>query len=413
MRTAAFGRLLASCLLLTGLWLALDACGDGAATGADAASNAGGQGGDAYSTPPPGSNDFYDAMIADPAWYRGWSFRPRAGVTDPMDPFYEDQLTTYAGPIDKLGQWVTYDAATESGKLVIPAFDSSAVATVEAAVDASQTTLSLSAFSGDNVAGRAFEIDDEIMSMTAPWDAGSHTVEVQRAQGGTAAASHAAGADVHLNTNSLINQLNFPLATEDGHIYLVIWEASWSDSFLHSGLTNHKAFNFRSPGIWLEPDASYVGGTHGAQVAGFDPDTDVAGWMQRSYGNPGGPATWTDYGPDGPNVTNNQPLEPQLATFVIKPNRWVRFFELIEQRANDYDVLNTWIADDATEPVHTHQDLLVNVGSTGITVFNLEFNTSTSRFVRGDGRDLVAFVRNLGVLRDPADVSVWLQRPQN
>ena len=60
------------------------------------------------------------------------------------------------------------------------------------------------------------------------------------------------------NTNTVPNNVELPLGTSDGHTYLFTWDAYWTDSYLNSGLTNHKTFNFISGGVWLEPGARYA-----------------------------------------------------------------------------------------------------------------------------------------------------------
>jgi hypothetical protein len=239
---------------------------------------------------------------------------------------------------------------------------------------------------------------------------------VSRGAGGTTPALHRAGSAITLSTNTVPNALRLPLGTSDGHTYLFTWDAYWSDSYLKSGLTNHKAFNFISDGIWLEPDAAYNGGTGPARVAGFNKARDVAAFQIRSYNLLGGKSNYSENqsgarGYLGPSASDNEPLSPQMASFTIEPNRWVRFWVLVNQRANDYDRVSVWIADENSEPVQTHNQVPVSVRNGTIEEFYVEFNTSTEQFVRGDTRDLVAYVRNFVALQDVSSPLTLLQRP--
>jgi hypothetical protein len=109
----------------------------------------------------------------------------------------------------------------------------------------------------------------------------------------------------------------------------------------------------------------------------------------------------------------------------------------IQQRADDYDVLDTWIADEQTDAVRIHDGLLISVGGSleaeaqTIATFIYEWNTSTDDFRRnGDCDtnaidatcDLVAYHRNLFVLSavgeaadgslSDEDMEALLERPQ-
>jgi hypothetical protein len=244
----------------------------------------------------------------------------------------------------------------------------------------------------------------------------TNTVGVTRGTSGTNAVVHKAGSVITINTNTVPNTVRLPLGTVDGHSYLFTWDAYWNDSYLKSGLTNHKAFNFISDGIWLEPDAAYNGGSGPAKVFGFNSSRDVAAFQIRSYNTLGGKTNYAENkalsrGYLGPEANDNEPLSPQLASFNIQPNRWVRFWVLIDQRSNDYDRVSAWIADENTEPVQTHNRVPVSVRNSTIEEFVVEFNTSTDKFVRGDARDLVAYVRNFVALQDAPSPVTLLQRP--
>jgi hypothetical protein len=130
----------------------------------------------------------------------------------------------------------------------------------------------------------------------------------------------------------------------------------------------------------------------------------------------GGPADWlaTDGDRAGPGVETTNYLTPRLAMPTIYAGRWTRFWVRVDQRANDYERVSMWVADEQQEPVLVYNDLMLSVRpkTNRIDNFWLEFNTSTDKYLRGAGqRDFVAYVRNFAVLRNPSNVSSLLLRP--
>jgi hypothetical protein len=248
---------------------------------------------------------------------------------------------------------------------------------------------------------------------------------VTRGQFGTAAVAHTAGSGLHRSTSTTPNPIDFPLGTSDGNTYVTSWDFYLTDTFVQSGLTNHKAWNFLSPGIWLEPNTSYGTGTLGCgDPLDFDGTIHAAVFKARSYNgvvgddNVDAPADWSASSGNtlGPGTSGNQPLCPQPGTFLIHPDRWTRVWVRIQQRADDYDVLDTWIADEQQEPVRIHDGLLLSVGGAlepaaqTIATFIYEWNTSTDDFLRNADCDataldatcdLVGYHRNLFVLQAP------------
>lgn len=244
--------------------------------------------------------------------------------------------------------------------------------------------------------------------------------------------------------SSIRNQVYLPLGTEDGHTYFVVWDAYWTSSFLreHHGFANYKAFQFDSnKSIWLETQMRFGGGK--ARVPGFESRRHIGIVTARSYNRPGGPEPWAASCANclPPSTTDRHPLAPARGAFIVYPNRWTRYFWLIEQRASDYDLVSLWVADEQTDPVQIYDRVAVSVrDSNTIDYFRLEFNTSGkvsraedrraasqrdssagSREIRvrqGAAREresrrgpLVAYVRNFAVLRDPADLGGLLRRP--
>ena len=62
-------------------------------------------------------------------------------------------------------------------------------------------------------------------------------------------------------------------------------------------------------------------------------------------------------------------------------------------------------------PMHLPIDHETESRRSSMNRFWLEFNTSTSALTRSDQRDLVSYVRNFAMLRNPGDVTPLLIRP--
>ena len=318
--------------------------------------------------------------------------------------------------------WITYDPSGDSdrhrqdaAKVVVPAFY--ATYTLTQGISANDTVLTLNEAPKPSFpARRILKVDQEVMTV-ASWLT-STTVSVNRAQYGTAAAPHASGATLMHSTNSLRNQVRIPLGTEDGHDYFFTWDAYWTDSYLGTGKFNHKAFQLTSgsrdgDSIWLESDMTY--GSDGSSC--WNPAVHVATFHMRLMNLPGGDANWslTDGNRIGPGATKENPLGPRTE-YCVEPNTWVRFFLHMRQRANDYDYIDMWIADERREAVQVVHNVPVSVRPSGLTpnsvkTFWVEFNSSDDTLYRMDGRDLVSYVRNFVALRDIGDARSLLVRP--
>ena len=379
---------------------------------------------------------YFQALVARSDVFKAYSLRPVAG--QPItSPYYGNQLLQpkFGGfaACNSCDLWIRYDPAGDSdpnkqdaAKVVIPAFMDLGHALGAAIGSGDNFANGVTMLSVPNVtttyqAPRTIRVDSELMTAVDPDGAGPlksvdtalDVLYVKRGQFGSPRSGHAAGAGVMPNTNTIPNNVELPLGTSDGHTYLFTWDAYWTDSYLSSGLTNHKTFNFLSGGVWLEPGARYA-----TSVPGFRAGTDVAELNVRSYQNPNGPASWSLSNGNvlGPGTSGNQPLNPRVGNFIIKPNTWTRYWVQIQQRANDYDYLDFWMADESTNPVQIYKNIPLSVRTTSkipnsIESFVLEFNTSTAAYVRGDMRDLVNYVRNFVALRDAGDPSGLLVRP--
>jgi hypothetical protein len=365
-------------------------------------------------------NQYFDSLVARADYYRAFSLRDPKQLTYFDLGGYSDERS--GGP--QLG--ITYSPTTDfdpnaqdAAKVVIPTFESNGV--LAAAVNQTDTTMRLTAVNSGHQPPHSVKLDNEIMTITS-YDPVGNTITVTRGLFGTTPAPHAAGLILKVSTNTVPTTIRLPIGpTEDGRTYLYTWDAFWTSSYVKSGLTNHKAFQFSNykDSVWLEVQTNYDGGPNATKPASFNMVTDVGAPTLRSYLGLGGGADWSVTGGYllGPGVTSTDPVLPMAnPTMVIKPNTWVRFWVTLEQRANDYDYVNMWMADENNNAVKIYNQLPVSVrlgpdGVSTLSKFWLEFNTSTDRLTRGDERDLVAYVRNFVILRDPGSITNLLVKP--
>lgn len=372
---------------------------------------------------------YFDALVARADHWKSYSLRSAAQLARPKDGGYAN---SNSGPLA-----VTYDPgqdddahAQDAAKVVIPPFAVSSGTKLVEGIGANDLVLRLSDLSGNvtkvptaiNVKGDQIRVGNEIMITSTdvfPLDRTTGILKLsKRGAFGTSAVPHTAGELVHNSGNSLANQVRVPFDSYDGASWFITWDAYYTDSYLNTGLGATKAFQLSSSkSIWLEPqvhfDAAY------ASKSAFDASRHVGTLGQvRSYGVVGGPANFADSNGNqiGPGVTNNQPIRPNLNDFmVVHANRWNRWWIRIKQRANDYDSFDMWVADEETGPIQIYSNIPVSVRDGRIDQFYVEFNTSTDELPAGrttDFRDLVAYVRNIVILRDPPeDLSAFLVRP--
>jgi hypothetical protein len=372
---------------------------------------------------------YFDALVARAEFFKGASFRPVAGQPATSVHFENQLVGRQAGGYAQttnasFGYWVTYNPAADrdparqdAAKVIIPAFSpiSAGFAQLATNITSTATTIPVTNASSNLELKSTYKVDQELMIITAR-DLPAGIITVARGQHGSTAAAHSAGTALARSTNSLQNQIRVPVRTTDGHSYVFTWDSYWTEPYLSSGLTNHKAFQLTSGGdnIWFETTTNF-GDTVGAacHVAGI-----LASVGGRSYNKANGPSSWQSDFADylGPLVSRPDPLAPQAREFCLKANAWTRFWIRVDQRANDYDYLDMWVADETREAVQIFERIPVSVRSTGptpnqIDAFWLEYNTSTILHTRGDQNDLVAYARNFAVLRDLTDVRSILARP--
>jgi hypothetical protein len=247
---------------------------------------------------------------------------------------------------------------------------------------------------------------------------------------------------------SLGNTVRLPIGTSDGTTTLVTWDAWFGAEFqfAKTNIGNYKTFQFSSPKdrIWFEVRTRFKQdeAAHGKRKAARESGAAKTGKKvknnKRDAAQTGQPAETAaekppavantkdesgiigvvdarGYGgqdkPFGPNVTKSAPLSPEVGSFTIRPATWTRYWVLIEQRANDWDLVSLWVGDEQHDPVQIIDRLQLSV-KTSVDQFWLEFNTSS----HGKGADLaerVAYARNVAMLRniDFKDVKALLQRP--
>lgn len=197
---------------------------------------------------------------------------------------------------------------------------------------------------------------------------------------------------------SLGNQPRLPMDTSDGSSYFITWDAWYGAEYAlaNAGIPQQKTFQFSSNGIWFEIQTRF----NLASVSSLGQVT--ARGYSGGGSRPAGEAAF------GPNVTDTNPL-PQVGTFSIRPERWTRYWVVIDQRFNDFDLVSMWAADEQTDPVQILDRLQLNTLFGKIDQFWLEYNTSTAPVV-GRG-PLVSYVRNIAMLRDVVSPTGLMQRP--
>lgn len=307
--------------------------------------------------------------------------------------------------------WVTYDPVADAARIVIPPFAAEPYSTITGALTPDETTLVCARATGSGlINGRALRLGEEVMIvrevLSAPKDVPG-IVRVSRGEAGTTATAHEAGTALTLNVNSLPTQVRLPVGTEDGHAYLVTMDLRVSSSFLGCPIGAYKALQLDNPdgAIRFETRLRLAGS--GDTVGTLD---------MRVYSGIGGGDVYESLNRLGPGVTDNDPLRPQLAPFVVHPDRLTRLWWYIVQPAGDYGRLSVWAADTETDPVQLFAAMPIDIrpdkaGVRRIANLWLEWNTSQDRWRRPDVRDLVSEARNVCVLRDPVDVEGLLVRP--
>ena len=377
-----------------------------------------------------GPHSYFESLVNSATHWKSLSFRNRTQLDYPKNGGYAHSNSaplrvTYAPGAD------TDAERQDAAKILIPAFTT--YGTIVTSMSSTSTLITLSQDSSAWSQDRALRVGAEIMVIQRTRDNcgigtppakvvnadGSVTLQVCRGQFGTTAVSHAAGTPFEKNVNGLENQVRFPLGTEDGHTYMFTWDVYFTKSFVNSGLDNHKAFQFttRSSGNqWFEPNTRYSGSGYGS-CPGFDPNVHVASLVGRVYNGRATDTNWALTNGDNyhPMITTHTPVTPWVGTKCLFPSRWTRWWVMVKQRANDWDEVSMWVADEVEGPVLLYDKILLSVSPNSTTTPNqiinwwVEFNTSSVEFTRN--RDLVAYIRNFVALKGIGDPSSLLVRP--
>lgn len=182
---------------------------------------------------------------------------------------------------------------------------------------------------------------------------------------------------------------------------LVTWDAWWGKEFAHANtdIGNYKAFQFASPTdrIWTEIKSDFD------EAVRFPPA--VAMVTARTYGSPGETL--------GPNVLDKNPLSPQAAPFAIMPETWTRYWAWFNP-VGQWHEFSLWVADEGRDAVLVLDRLQLKPntprGAQGWESFWLEYDTSATKIPETRG-PLVAYVRNIVMLRGVSSVRPLMQRP--
>jgi hypothetical protein len=236
---------------------------------------------------------------------------------------------------------------------------------------------------------------------------------------------------------SLRSTVRLPLKTSDGTATLVTWDAWFGREFrfADTGIATYKTFQFASPAsrIWFEVRTRFAlaegpqaraarnrtaRNNRGAKTDGrqppVEPKQESAPKPEGQTAKPGGQTAIGEvdaraYGPTfGPNVQNGSTLSPRAGTFTVTAETWTRYWVLIEQRANDWDLVSLWVADERHDPVLIIDKRQLDVRGS-VEEFWLQYNTSSN--MREGLGERVGYARNVVVLENVKDLVPLLERP--
>jgi hypothetical protein len=419
-----------------------------------------------------GQHAYFEALRLRPDWWKGYSLRPQAGVTSATNPYYEKQLNAAnnGGLHAKDCVPATADARAiydyandtdphrqDAAKVNIPSFQQVGTceghtltaplsASAAGAADVVFLTDTTSTYQSLNT--RQLLIDNEIMKFrictaaeggTYPTGAywrvdAQNKLCVTRGEYGTTAAAHSIGAVAKLSGNALVNYLEPHIDSVDGYTYLITWDAYFTDSYLKfSWDQGSKSFQITqgsgNDNKEFEPKVRYdcrnganvqvVGCTKGQQVGA------VAARIYNSFNPASGPSVWSETNGNlvypGEFTSVSADAYPQDGNFIIRANVWTRWWIRVRQKANDFDVLSMWVADENTEPSLIFDEVRISVSGTldparqEMDKFQFALGNSSTEFKRGfdaSGNlfDFISYFRNWAVLRwthaaEPADLA--------
>jgi hypothetical protein len=222
-------------------------------------------------------------------------------------------------------------------------------------------------------------------------------------------AQDAAKVVINPGGNNLTNQVRLPIPTHAPESLFVTWDGWFGDEWKYGvhGIPDQKTWQFGSPfnDIHTEVRNRYA-------MANNQAPGNIAIIDGRQYNSA--------YSV-GPNITSFGTLEPRVGTFVIKPRTWTRWFAHFKApgAGQIWWEYSLWAADAQTGPVLIYDKLQIRPGPDSLTgsweSFWLEFNTSTSwtESNKLNRPPLVAYVRNVVMLKGLDSVGSLLQRPSN
>jgi hypothetical protein len=195
-------------------------------------------------------------------------------------------------------------------------------------------------------------------------------------------------------SNNLQSQVRLPIPPHAPESLFVVWDVWFGAEFRYdiSGIPGEKAWQFGSPFDRIHTEV----GIHFAK--GFL----IIG---------------RQYGYAGPNVTKTGILEPRVGTFAVKPETWTRLYAYFKAPApgDTWWQYSLWGADAKTGPVLIFDGLQIRPKSQTQhwESFWLEHNSSTpvARSDRPNRPPLVAYARNVVMLKGIKDVTPLLERP--
>jgi hypothetical protein len=212
--------------------------------------------------------------------------------------------------------------------------------------------------------------------------------------------------------NSLTNQVRLPIPSHGRNSLFVTWDVWFGKEYKYDvhNIASHKIWQFGSPKdrIHTELRTRYSLAPAG-NIAVIDgrqyPDgEDLSNPPLYKYAV-------------GPNITKYSTLAPRLGTFVVRPETWTRLFAYFKAPAasDGWWEYSVWAADAQAGPVLIYDRLYIKP-SPDVNEwkdFWLEYNTSTTleRSNRPDRPTLVAYARNVVMLKGVSDVKPLLQRP--
>lgn len=222
---------------------------------------------------------------------------------------------------------------------------------------------------------------------------------------------------------SLPNNPLLPIPNWSGHSLFVTWDAWFGQEFMfnNTGISNYKNFQFASGRIWTEVRSRFALGQH-QYIPPALALVDV-----RQYGGIGpGTIRPPGYPPSDPGKYGGGAIGPMIAEFAVQPETWTRYWVLFKPTGGTFQAtfqselrtypayeFSLWVADENNNPVLLIDRVIIGPNMPGWDFWNsfwLEYNTSTNEIPPGRGA-LVGYVRNIAMLRDPANVTSLLQRP--